>query len=52
MTSQQAVNAVLKLLMTGGWLAHAPDEPAEPNATTGTRASGPMLRLGPAVRRL
>ena len=52
MTRQQAVNAVLKLLMTGGWLAHAPDEPAEPNATTGTRASGPMLRLGPAVRRL
>jgi len=52
MTRQQAVNAVLKLLMTGGWLADAPDEPAEPNAAAGTRTSGSMLRLGPAVRRL
>jgi sulfate adenylyltransferase len=52
MTRQQAVDAVLKLLVTGGWLADAPDEPAEPNGTAGTRASGSMLRLGPAVRRL
>jgi sulfate adenylyltransferase len=52
MTRQQAVNAVLKLLITGGWLADAPDGSAEPNATTPTRASGSMLRLGPAVRRL
>jgi sulfate adenylyltransferase len=52
MTRQQAVDAVLKLLMTGGWLADAPDQPAEPNGTAGTRASGSMLRLGPAVRRL
>jgi len=52
MTRQQAVDAVLKLLVTGGWLADAPDEPAEPNGTAGTRASGSILRLGPAVRRL
>ncbi len=50
MTRQQAVDAVLKLLITGGWLAAAPDESAEPNATA--RTSGSMLRLGPAVRRL
>jgi sulfate adenylyltransferase len=52
MTRQQAVNAVLKLLVTGGWLADDPDEPAEPSGTPGTRASGSMLRLGTAVRRL
>ncbi len=52
MTRQQAVDAVLRLLITGGWLAEAPDEAAEPNGTLGTRASGSMLRLGPAVRRL
>ncbi len=52
MTRQQAVNAVLKLLVTGGWLADDADEPAEPGGTAGTRASGSMLRLGTAVRRL
>jgi sulfate adenylyltransferase len=52
MTRQQAVDAVLKLLVTGGWLADAPDEPAEPNGTAGTREAGSILRLGPAVRRL
>jgi sulfate adenylyltransferase len=52
MTRQQAVDSVLKLLSTGGWLAGAPDESAEPNGTAGTRASGSLLRLGPAVRRL
>jgi sulfate adenylyltransferase len=52
MTRQQAVDAVLKLLVTGGWLADAPDEPAEPNGTVGTREAGSILRLGPAVRRL
>jgi len=52
MTRQQAVDAVLKLLTTGGWLADASDEPADPNGTAGTRTSGSMLRLGPAVRRL
>jgi sulfate adenylyltransferase len=52
MTRQQAVDAVLKLLITGGWLADAPDESADPNGTAGPRTSGSMLRLGPAVRRL
>jgi len=52
MTRQQAVDAVLKLLVTGGWLADAPDEPAEPNGTAGTREAGSILRLGPAVRPL
>ncbi len=55
MTRQQAVDAVLKLLTTGGWLASTPDEPAEPSGTAASRASGSMLRLGsfgPAVRRL
>jgi len=52
MTRQQAVDAVLKLLITGGWLAGAPGDSAEPNGTAGTRTSGSVLRLGPAVRRL
>ena len=52
MTRQQAVHAVLKLLVTGGWLPDAPDEPTEPNGTAGTREAGSILRLGPAVRRL
>ena len=49
MTRQQAVDAVLKLLTTGGWLA------TEPGGTAAPRASGSMLKLepfGPAVRRL
>ncbi len=55
MTRQQAVDAVLKLLTTGGWLASTPDEPTEPSGSAAPGASGPMLRLGPfgpAVRRL
>src|SRR5271157_2406108 len=55
MTRQQAVDAVLKLLTAGGWLASTPDEPAEPGGITASRASGSMLRLGPfgpTVRRL
>ena len=55
MTRQQAVDAVLKLLTTGGWLAGAPDEPAEPGGPPAARALGSMIRLGPlgpAVRRL
>ena len=52
MTRQGAVDAVLKLLITGGWLADAPGDAAEPNGAAGTRTSGSMLRLGPAVRRL
>jgi hypothetical protein len=60
MTRQEAVDAVLKLLTTGGWLAD-PDEKAEADGS-GTTAvpmggdgPGPVLRVGsfgPAVRRL
>jgi hypothetical protein len=63
MTRQEAVDAVLKLLTTGGWLA-APDEKAEAAGAATAAASlggegrdGPtaVLRVGPfgpAVRRL
>jgi len=52
MTRPEAVDAVLKLLITGGWLA-GPDESAEPAASGGApRASGAMLRIGPSVRKL
>jgi len=54
MTRQEAVDAVLKLLAAGGWLAGSPDEPAEASGAD-VRASGSMLRVGPfgpAVRRL
>ncbi len=51
MTRPEAVDAVLKLLITGGWLA-GPDEPAEPAAGGAPRASGAMLRIGPSVRKL
>jgi len=60
MTRQEAVDAVLKLLTTGGWLA-APDKKAGAGGS-GTTAvpmggdgPGPVLRVGsfgPAVRRL
>ncbi len=52
MTRQQAVDAVLKLLMTGGWLTGVPDELAGPQGAAGPRASGSIIRLGPALRRL
>jgi sulfate adenylyltransferase len=55
MTSQQAVDAVLKLLTTGGWLASTSEEPAEPGGAAASKAAGSMLRLGPfgpAIRRL
>ena len=52
MTRQQAVDAVLELLTSGGWLAATPGQAAEPNGTSVTRASGSMVRLGPAIRRL
>jgi sulfate adenylyltransferase len=52
MTQQQAIDAVLKMLRSGGWLADAPDEPAEPSAGPGARTTGSMTRLGPAIRRL
>ena len=51
MTRPEAVDAVLKLLITGGWLA-GPDEPAEPAVGGAPRASGAMLRIGPSVRKL
>ena len=51
MTRDQAVDAVLRLLISGGWLAARPDEPDEPGGSSGPRAASPV-RLGPAVRRL
>ncbi len=45
MTREQAVSAVLRLLTAGGWLA---DEPEEPDG----HSKAPMVRLGPAVRKL
>lgn len=49
MTRDQAVDAVLKLLITGGWLTAAPDEP-DGSSLSGTPA--PMIRIGPAIRKL
>jgi hypothetical protein len=46
MSRGQAVDAVLKLLISGGWLAAAPDG----SGASGTPA--PMIRVGPAVRKL
>jgi sulfate adenylyltransferase len=52
MTRTEAVDAVLKLLTTGGWLAGA-DEPAGSGEAGGApRASGAMLRIGPPFRKL
>ena len=51
MTRDQAVDAVLKLLISGGWLAAAPDQPGELGGSSGPRAA-PQVRPGPAVRRL
>ena len=57
MSRQEAVDAVLKLLVTGGWLAGA-DEVTEAGGASAGRASaggGTTLRLGPfgpPVRRL
>jgi len=45
-TRDQAVSAVLKLLINGGWLAGEPDGIADPSAPT------PPIRLGPTIRRL
>jgi len=52
MTRQEAIDAVLKLLNTGGWLPEASDGPAESNGASGARSSASMMRPGPAVRRL
>jgi sulfate adenylyltransferase len=52
MTRTEAVDAVLKLLTTGGWLAGS-DEPAGSGGAGGApRASGAMLRIGPPFRKL
>jgi sulfate adenylyltransferase len=48
MTRDQAVSAVLRLLVNGGWL---PSPPNDPNGTS-SPATPPMVRIGPAVRRL
>jgi sulfate adenylyltransferase len=49
MTRDEAVGAVLKLLVAGGWLAGAAEGPGEVPAA-GTPA--PVIRLGPTIRRL
>jgi sulfate adenylyltransferase len=49
MTRDQAVGAVLRLLITGGWLVDAPDEL---NGSSGSRTPASMTWLGPAVRKL
>jgi sulfate adenylyltransferase len=49
MTRDQAVGAVLKLLISGGWLAATPGE-SDGSGTSGPAA--PMIRVGPSVRRL
>jgi len=46
MTRDEAVSAVLKLLVTGGWLADDPD------GTPGPGTPVPVIRLGPTIRRL
>ena len=52
MTRNEAVGAMMKLLISGGWLAEAPGDPAEPGAAAAARTAGSMTRPGPAVRRL
>ena len=49
MTRDEAVSAVLKLLVNGGWLAGEPDGP---NGTAAAETPAPTIRLGPTIRRL
>jgi sulfate adenylyltransferase len=49
MTRDEAVSAVLKLLVSGGWLA---GEPEESNGTAAAGTPPPAIRLGPTIRRL
>jgi sulfate adenylyltransferase len=51
MTRQQAVDAVLRLLIVGGWLAGSPGSPVDADASTGARPSASITRPGPASRR-
>jgi sulfate adenylyltransferase len=53
MTRDEAVQAVLRLLVSGGWLAVAPgpqDRPA--TADPGAGAPAAVIRLGPTIRRI
>jgi len=53
MTRAEAVDAVLKLLTTGGWLAGSDETAGSGGAAGGaTRASGATLRIGPPFRKL
>jgi sulfate adenylyltransferase len=47
MTRDEAVQAVLRLLISGGWLAGTRDEPDGQAATAGS-----VIRLGPTIRRI
>src|SRR5580693_1192538 len=46
MTRDEAVSAILKLLVNGGWLA------GEPDGTPALETPAPTIRLGPTIRRL
>jgi sulfate adenylyltransferase len=52
MTRHEAVSAVLKLLISGGWLSETPAEPGAAQDPRSTRTAGSTPRPGPAVRRL
>jgi sulfate adenylyltransferase len=54
MTRAEAVDAALKVLTTGGWLAGPDDETAGSGGPPGgaPRASGATLRIGPPFRKL
>jgi hypothetical protein len=48
MTRDEAVAAVLRLLVDGGWLAGQPDGPDG----TAPDTPAPAVKLGPTIRRL
>ena len=53
MTRDEAVQAVLRLLVSGGWLACASGEPDGSAAPgPGFEAPASMIRLGPTIRRI
>jgi sulfate adenylyltransferase len=49
MTRHEAIDAVMKLLISGGWLS---ETPADPGASPDPRTAGSTTRPGPVVRRL